>query len=64
MPQEISRKVEGDKVIITYDDNTVKILETAPEYPENVVLDAEETPGDNTGHKFTKKELKDRGYND
>lgn len=62
MPKtETSRVVtEEGKVIITYSDGSTKELD-APE-PPSIIADAETDESLNSGNKFTKKQLKERGY--
>lgn len=65
MPKEINRVVEPvtGHVTIEYDDGTVGVIATPKKARKNIVVDAEKQLT-SKGHSFTKKELKDGGYND
>ena len=55
MPTEISRKVENNKIIITYDDHTVKVIPLEPA-SQNIDVDSIHNEKLNVGHVITREQ--------
>lgn len=53
---EKSRTVEGDKLTITYDDGSVKVIDL-PRAPQNIRVDKEHDEELVSGHVFKEEEL-------
>jgi len=62
MKQEVSRKVVGDKIIVSYDDGSQEELALEQTPPQNVNVDADSDKVEQGGHTFSEETLKERGH--
>lgn len=62
MPNEVSRLVVGNKIVIEYDDGKRKTISLVSAAQKGVIVDQDEVAG--VGHVFSQEKLSAGGYND